>query len=173
MTNIQQEIWKDVVGYEGTYQISSIGRVKSSTTILKIATNYLGYHHLRLGSIKNKNKKSFTVHRLVAIAFIDNPYNYNEVNHINGIKTDNRLENLEWCTRKENMQHALKNGLWEIRFGENARNVKITENDVIEIRRLFSLKSQNGLTCQKIADKYGMSYSGINEIVNRKTWKHI
>ena len=118
------EIWKDINGYCGYYEISNIGRVKSkkrqtnnSTTtfmtkeiILKSYLNKAGYPSVAL-YVSKKKKSTVKVHRLVAKVFISNPHSKKTVNHINGIKTDNRVENLEWATHKENMQHAFETGL--------------------------------------------------------------
>lgn len=108
---MQNEIWKDVIGFEGLYQISSLGNVKSlqKNIILKPALTKKKYYVVKL-CFKN-NSKSIVVHRLVASAFITNPFNKPSVNHINGIKIDNVVENLEWCTNKENTIHAYKIGL--------------------------------------------------------------
>ena len=121
------EEWRPVKGYEGLYEISSIGRVRSlgkyfkerhfgkdvikysPPRISKFVTDKYGYY--KLGLIKDGRNIHHHVHRLVAQAFIDNPENKTQVNHKNGIKTDNRVENLEWCTPKENTIHAHKTGL--------------------------------------------------------------
>lgn len=112
-----QEVWKNIKGYEGLYQISNLGRIKSLPrngtkpieTIKKTTVDKYGY--LRV-SLSNKNKrKKVLVHRLVAQAFISNPQNKPQVNHIDGNKKNNVLENLEWCTNSENMKHAYKIGL--------------------------------------------------------------
>ena len=114
------EIWKDVVGYEGLYQVSNLGRVRSLDVVDRLGRlhkgkirvskdNGTGYQTLPL---KHDGKqKMVTVHRMVAIAFVDNPYNLPEVNHIDGDKTNNRASNLEWCDRRYNVKHAVKNGL--------------------------------------------------------------
>lgn len=118
--NIDKEEWRDIKGYEGHYQISNLGRVKSlyfknrqgkifREKILKQNFDNMGY--LFVGLSNNGTLKTTKIHRLVAETFIDNPNNYKTINHINGVKTDNRVENLEWCTQKYNVQQAYKNGL--------------------------------------------------------------
>lgn len=108
-----KEIWKDIKGYEGLYKISNTGRVKSfhynREKILQPLISVRGYYKYTL--VKNKTKKQCFMHQLIATAFIPNPNNYPCVNHINGNKKDNRIDNLEWCTIKENNQHAYKTGL--------------------------------------------------------------
>lgn len=104
-----EEIWKDIKGYEGYYQVSNYGNIfgKSRNKVLKPFSNINGYSRVELCG------KRYVVHRIVAQHFIPNPVNKPQINHKNGIKTDNRVENLEWCTAKENMQHASKSGLQE------------------------------------------------------------
>ena len=103
----EKEEWKDVVGYEGLYKVSNTGK------LFNIKLNYIqkeckhckGYLtvHLR----KNKSGKSFLAHRIVAMAFIDNPNNLDQINHIDGVKTNNNINNLEWCTAYENQIHRV------------------------------------------------------------------
>lgn len=123
MTNIQEEIWKDIPGYEGIYKISNLDRVKTlerfidmgrciykrKEKLMSLCKDKNGYLLIRL--CKNKVKKMQKVHRLVAINFIPNPENKPEVNHKKGIKSDNRHFELEWSTSKDNTQHAQSIGL--------------------------------------------------------------
>jgi len=128
------ETWKNVEGYEGIYLISNIGRIKSldkqvrygrgirtvKGRILKATLDTKGYYKLTLCD-KNANQKTARMHRLIARAFIPNPHNEEIVNHLNGIKTDNRIENLEWCSFQENCQHAQDNGLNLARYSQKQR----------------------------------------------------
>ena len=104
------EEWKDIEGYEGLYMVSNLGNVKSlnyrhtgKEKILKAGKNNCGYLYVSL--CKENTKKTCTIHRLVAIAFCENSHGYKEVNHISEDKTDNRAENLEWCSRSYNMTY--------------------------------------------------------------------
>ena len=106
MNNV--EVWKDIKGYEGLYQVSNLGRIKSirRNIIMKVRKDKYGYY--QLGLTKNKEQKTFKAHRLVAETFIPNHNNLPEINHKDEDKTNNRVENLEWCTSQENHIHAYK-----------------------------------------------------------------
>jgi hypothetical protein len=109
------ETWKDIKCYEGLYQVSNLGRVRSlprklcKGTILKARDN--GYGYLTVGLSKNNNTVRYKVHRLVAQTFLPNIHHYDDVNHKDGNKYNNSTTNLEWCSRSYNMKHAYKMGL--------------------------------------------------------------
>ena len=100
------EVWEDIKDVEGLYRISNLGRVLSirRNSILKPLSSHHGYMRIQL--YKNGKMKVFAIHRLVATAFIPNPHNYNEVNHLNENASDNRAVNLEWCSRKHNVNYG-------------------------------------------------------------------
>ena len=118
---MQDEVWKDIPGYEGLYQVSNLGRVKSMSRQKKHSYNSVaqlkekiltpinicGYHRVILR--KNNKAHNKFIHRLVAEAFIDNINNYNEVNHKDENKTNNRVDNLEWCSHKYNINYGSGN----------------------------------------------------------------
>lgn len=111
-----EEIWKDVAGYSGFYQISNFGAVKSKKN-LKANLGKHGYYVVDL--YKNNKRKTCLVHRLVAEAFIPNPESKPQVNHKDGIKINNNLSNLEWVTRSENIKHAFDVLGWKNNFQNN------------------------------------------------------
>lgn len=124
LTSDKVELWRDIKGYNDLYQVSNLGRIRSLPRLTKnnqakfftkgkIMTEgfYKDWYRSVILIDKNHKKKTFKVHRLVAEAFILNPENKKDVNHKNGIKADNKAENLEWATRSENISHAYENGI--------------------------------------------------------------
>lgn len=113
-----KEEYRDIAGYEGLYQVSNYGNIKrlgnNKTKKEKILKQKIDGGYLRVGLSKNNKQKYYLVHRLVAQAFIPNPDGKEQVNHINGIKSDNNVSNLEWVTCSENMIHAFRTGLHSI-----------------------------------------------------------
>lgn len=146
------------------YLITEHGQVWSeySNRFLKLFNNK-GYKVVRF-----TDRKLRTVHRIVAELYISNPNNYLEINHLNNDKTDNRAENLEWCTRQMNIDHKVEQNR-QVR-GSNHPLAKVNEDQVIEIRRSYSTKE---LSLQKLANKFNVSKKLILLIVQRKKWKHI
>lgn len=167
------EIWKDIKGYEGLYQVSNLGRIRSlpriiEGKILKACTEHKrgGYQSIRLS--KNSEMKCFKIHRLVAEAFIENPENKLEVDHINTIKTDNRVENLRWTTHKENCNNKTsiskrKYPKWLVDYQNinSTKAVKCVETGIIYHSMQEAAKAINisttgiSLACRKIRKTSG------------------
>ena len=162
------ETWKTIVGYEN-YSISNKGKVRNDVTkrILSLFP-VQGYLMVNLTG-NNGEKKLFYVHRLVGQAFVDNPNDYKEINHKNGIKEDNNVENLQWCTRSENIRHAYAIRLMKPLEGEKSGMAKLTNEDVVQIRELRS----TGIILQELSDLFGVSKSVISNVSRHKSWKHV
>lgn len=159
------EIFKDIEGYEGLYQVSNLGRVKSlnywrtkKERILKPRYNCSGYLHVTL--CIDHIQKNHRIHRLVCNAFLTNPDNKETINHINGIKSDNRLDNLEWATLSENMRHAFNTGLYKGsmlgKLGkDNIQSIPIIQYDlnynfVYEFSGFNEAQRKTGIPCGNI-----------------------
>jgi hypothetical protein len=164
------EIYKEILGYEGKYYVSNLGNIKSSPKEhrrkeIELKKIPLKLKYLSVDLCKDKKTKRFLVHRLVALAFIPNLENKPQVNHINGIKTDNRVENLEWVTSSENQLHAFSIGLRSATGCKN-NSSKLTENEVMEI---FNDKRPYN---QIMAD-FKISIPTISDIKRGYSWTHI
>jgi hypothetical protein len=169
MKNVEKykEIWMDVVGYENNYMISNFGKIKNVNTgrILSPGLNSRGYYTVTL--YKKGECKSATIHRLLLSAFLPNTLNKATVNHIDGDKSNNMLNNLEWATHSENTKHSYTKGLASKKGEDHGRN-KLTENDVIKIKYEYK-----GLLYSTIAEIYGVHRTTISSIKRNKTWSHI
>ena len=182
MSTFVGEVWKDIQGYEGIYQISNYGRVLSlyrqvrcrggahrgkEQSLLKPCEDSAGY---LLVVLSDKGvKKSHRIHRLIATGFISNSYNYKCVNHIDGNKTNNSIDNLEWCTHLHNNVHALNTGLRVSLKGEDAVTSKLTDKKVLGIKFLLG----ESIPIRKIAALFSISQTSVFCIKSGKTWRHV
>lgn len=162
-------IWKQIKDYEGLYEISEDGNIRNKKGSLKIVSpNKRGYKRVTL--CKNGKEKIISIHRLVAEAFIPNPENKPQVNHINGIRSDNNVENLEWCTQSENQLHAFSTGLQKGNVGESNGRSKITDLQAKEIRSLYN---DNRASPAKLSKQFNVSPKTIRRIISSKTFNNI
>ena len=155
------EYWKSIVEGPRNIEVSTLGRIRDKITgnIVKPQITNRGYNTIYVG-----NYKRCLLHRLIAFAFIPNPLNLPQVNHINGVKTDNRVENLEWCTSSHNIQYAFDNGLQVYSY----KSAKLTAQDVMDIRT-----KHKHLKTIKIMKMYNMERRAIYNIRKNITWKHV
>ena len=183
------ENWKDIKDYEGFYQVSDCGRIKSlardiycqngtfhyhaEERILVPCLNKYGYANVNL--CKNGKRKNITVHRLVAESFLQNPENKSQINHKNEVKTDNVVENLEWCDAKYNANYGTRNE----RIIQNRRSFKFGDNP--QAKLVFCVELNKTFDCAKRAqEELGISVSSISQACNGKTktaggfhWKYV
>lgn len=163
-------LWKDIANFKGRYSVSMRGEIysKKNHLIMKQTTN-TGYLRLSLVSNDGRRRGKY-VHRLVAETFIPNPEGKSQVNHKDGNPLNNRVDNLEWVTPKENMIHASELGRFkDKRKGTKNPKSKFTNDDISEIRKM----REQGHTLQYIADRFNCSISTVSMIYLYKTWTHI
>lgn len=175
-----KELWKDIKNFEGFYQISNFGRVKSlggwcgtakrKERIRSTSLTFDGYVKIRL--IHQGKDKTMRIHRLVAETFIPNPEGKDTVNHIDGNKLNNTVTNLEWIDRSEQMLHAYKLGLKKAIIGSRNCNAKLTDEQVREIRKVYIPYSRQFGTVA-LSKKYGVTNRVIGLIVNGKAYKNV
>jgi hypothetical protein len=179
------EIWKslkDIVECGDNYEVSNLGRVRSidrkvnsisggrtiKSKMIKFWYDKDGYARVTLHF--KGSKKHYMVHRLVALSFIENPDNKPTVNHKDGDKINNNIDNLEWSTYKEQINHADDNNLRVMPNGENWYNAKLTED---KVREIFYLYKSGKYSQRKLAEIYGVSTGAIQGITYKKSWKHL
>ncbi len=175
-----QEIWKDIEGFDGYYQISNLGRVKSLggrngrekgvEHIRQISLTRDGYEKVRL--LHNGKDKTLRIHRLVAETFIPNPENKETVNHKDGDKTNNCVSNLEWADRNEQMKHAYALELKRAQKGSKNINAKLTDDEVREIRKNYVWQSKEFGTVA-LAKKYGITNAAIGKVIRHETYTNV
>ena len=173
------EIWKDIIGYEGYYQVSSLGRVRSLNRTVR---NHLGFTfakgkvlsgiprngYIRVQLFKDGKFKNYSIHRLVANAFVDNKNNMPEVNHKNEDKSDNRFNNLEWCSRKQNCNYGTRSERQSKKISKNILQLTIDGHlignfkSAIEASRLLGFKSNHISEC----------CNGIRSTSNGYKWRY-
>lgn len=183
-----EEVWKDIKDYEGYYQVSNLGNIKSLdryvdhycrfngkiTPMLrkgrprKIGSSPNGYSVICLRKLGN-HPSHRSVHRVVCEAFIPNPSNLPQINHIDGNKKNNIVSNLEWCTPSENQFHAIRNGLTSSKIGESAPRAKLKEIEVLQIKEM--LKTNKAYT--QISSQFKVTPGNIYRIDKKLSWKHL
>jgi len=183
------EIWKGITRFNNEYEVSNLGKIRSThkvimksngktytrvSKVLKPALQSDGY--LKCAVSFNGKLITRPVHRLVAETFKPIDFGYMEVNHIDCDKTNNSIDNLEWCTKSENIKHAYNNGLIKPKRGDKNGNSKLTWCQVEEIRALALItKSGRYYNRKGIAEKYGISEAHVKDIVNkrRNIWNNV
>ncbi|MNX23722.1 NUMOD4 motif protein [compost metagenome] len=173
---MEKEIWEEIEDTNGNYSVSNLGRVRTNK-------HYVNHHtgsrvvNERIRPLQKHNqgysivtigiKGSKLVHRLVASAFIQNPNNLEFVNHKDGVKTNNHVDNLEWRTRQYNEDHAFSTGL-KNSTGSSNQMAKLVEDNIIEIRQ-----NKLGLSTKNYSDKFNVDVATINRIKKGVIWKHV
>lgn len=171
----EKEIWKRLI-YQGEdygdfYEVSNYGKIRNSKTHRIRSENLLqtGYCFVS-GSLGCREKKiTFRVHKAVAESFIDNPNNLPVVNHKDGDKLNNCVDNLEWCTYSQNSQHAYDNNLINVQRGENRHTSKLTQDAVDYIRKHYIPRDRNFGT-RALGRKFNVDHTTIMSALNNETW---
>jgi hypothetical protein len=165
-----EEVWKDIEGYEGKYQVSNTGLVinlsfrGSGNIRLTPQSNHKGYRRVKLG------KNNLLVHRLVAQEFITNPDNLPNVLHIDDNPENNKVTNLKWGTQKDNILDMESKGRGIHPRGVDQKQAKLTEEDIRMIRKL---RQETGEGCRKISRKLGLPVGPVSHVISGRRWKHI
>lgn len=175
------ENWKAIAGYEGYYEVSDTGKIRSVDRVvinrgfpqrlkgvtLRHNLNQNGYPYVII--CKNGKTKCQCIHKAVAAAFVDNPDGRRVINHKDGNKQNNNASNLEWTTSLENNLHALRTGLRVPTRGEKQGKSVLKEHQVYEIRR----RADSGESVKKLAQEFGVKEAAVSAVKHRRTWRHL
>jgi hypothetical protein len=183
---LKNEQWKDIEGYDGVYQVSNLGRVRSiKVKILSTSNSRYPQVSLYKQPAKRGQRPTATpmVHRLVAQAFLGCKEDGLVINHIDGCKTNNRISNLEYCTPSENNIHAFQMGLapagdnhWarrlpeKLKRGEDVSWAKLAEEDIRQIRHLYKTTNKG---YRSLGEMFGVSHNSIRQIIKGRSWAHV
>jgi len=176
---MQKEVWRAVSGFEGFYEVSNRGRVRSLFGRVQplrrphiLVPRGLPNKYLRVQLFdRNSGGSDYYIHRLVAAAFVPNPLGLPFVNHLDGRRTNNHHTNLEWCTQKQNIAHALATGLMSAEGGEgNHAGSRLTDADVLMIRKSYDGKRGSIV---ELARLFNVSHGLVGDIIHRKRWAHL
>lgn len=184
--SLDGELWAPFPEYEDLYEVSNMGRVrtvlhkfedlKRSKKVMRLFWGHIikkpnsdkdGYQSIMVS--RNGERSYRKVHRMVAIAFLDNPNNLPDVNHINGVKHDNRLSNIEWVSHRDNILHCYSHRLHS-GIGEAHCWNKLKTEQVLRIREMWEQKEASRM---EISKRFGVSEGCVSNIIYRKTWKHL
>lgn len=174
LENLVDEIWQWIENYEGMYQISNYGRIKSfKRSTIKILKPYIdGMGYLNVDLLDHCKRKAGRIHVLVAKAFIPNPENKPTVNHIDGHPLNCFVENLEWATYSENTKHAYRIGLEVQAKGEDDSSTKLTNEQVREIRRIYIFGDKE-YGIRPLAKKYSVGRTTIKRVLDGKSYRNV
>ena len=165
-----EEIWKETYFNGLKYYISNYGNVETDNKEIKLRENKDGYFVFTAG--KKKHRSVIKVHRAVAMLFVDGYQENFEVNHIDFNRQNNRADNLEWISHRDNIYHSIKNGRYDKLYVSqkyNNANAKLSIEQVKEIKQ----KLKDGVTVMKIAKEYGRGWTTIDHIKKGETWKDV
>lgn len=165
---MDNEVWKNIKYYFGKYKVSNMGRIMDKNgDLLSLYDHPRGYKSVSLSLCDNYRLK--LVHRIVAETFIPNPENKPQINHKDGNKENNKVNNLEWVTQKENSVHASENGLL-LRKKYNSNISKLQKNEVLQIRSIYE---QKWVTMKEVANAYNISIQAVSKIIRRQSYKYL
>lgn len=161
-------IWKDFI-YSNVYEISNIGDFRNKNTGKFLKARVLKTGYMSIAPSHDGKQRHYSLHRIIAIHFIANPNNYEQINHKDGNKINNNILNLEWVTARENVKHSYTTGLKINPKGPKNPKSKLKIDDILEIKRLLNLK----VLQKDIAKKFNISQSIVSKIKIKKMWEHL
>lgn len=172
MTSIQltlpfppEEEWRDVPGHEGKYQASNNGGIRNIKTGRTLVGGAIPTGHRHIGMWINGKRVNIYIHQLVMLAFVGKPPDGMEINHKNGKPSDNRLDNLEYVTHRQNIQHS-----FDVLGRKGVRKSALNDDNVREIRCIYA---KGNTTLKKLAEKFNVHITSIHAIVHRSSWKYV
>lgn len=176
--DLRQEVWKDIKDYEGLYQVSNLGNVRSlnynHTNKVKVLIPKKNRKYWYVCLHRNNKQYYHTIHRLVAETFIPNPENKEQVNHIDGNKYNNNVDNLEWCTQTENIRHAMNTGLLKLRGADNPRSKSVQQLDLDgNILKTYGSIREAGRELNKTCTSIANVCKGIRKTAYGYKWKFV